>query len=212
MATALLDHPAVAESGVICRADELRGEVISAFLAAVKWMQWRDTGTFSAQFRSVSMHSPSFDTSDKFLERSQTVTEQQKKLIRRIRSIWFDSSYNHNSQQFVAEMGSLVTALYESADHCGALEITKIEWKGVTYTKPEHVQFVNDMIAAGERDNLMCYHGSPMYYGPGVSVPNAQDALGATQVRCHWDNLGLGFIVHPCVSDQALSEAYDTEA
>ena len=136
------------------------------------------------------------------------MTEAQKKLIRRIRSIWFDSSYNHSAQQFVAEMGSLITALHESVD---GLEIAKIEWKGVTYTKPEHVQFVNDMMAAGERDNLMCYHGSPVYYGPGVSVPNVQNALGATQVRCHWDNLGLGFIVHPCVSDQALSEAYDTE-
>ena len=45
-----------------------------------------------------------------------------------------------------------------------------------------------------------------------MSVPNVQDALSATQVRCHWDNLGLGFIVYPCLSDQALSEAYDTEA
>ena len=139
------------------------------------------------------------------------MTEEQKKLIRRIRSVWFDSSYNHNSQQVVAEMGSLITALYESVDDCGGLEIAKIEWKGVTYTKPEHVQFVNDMMAAGERDNLMCYHGSPMYYGPGVTVPNIQDALSATQVRCHWDNLELGYIVHPCVSDQTLSEAYDME-
>lgn len=140
------------------------------------------------------------------------MTEEQKKLIRRIRSIWFDNGYNHNSQQFVAEMRSLVTALHASANDRGALEIGKMEWRGVTYTKPEHVQFVNDMIAAGERDNLMCYHGSSMYYGPAVSVPNLQEALGATQVRCHWDNLGLGFIVHPCVSDQVLSEAYDMEA
>ncbi len=188
--TALLGHPAVAEPGLIGCADELRSEVISVFL--------------------VLKHG--FILLDKLLERRKTVTEEQKKLIRRIRSIWFDSTSNHNLQQFVAEMGSLVTALHESADDCGALEIAKIEWKGVTYTKPEHVQFVNDMIAAGERDNLMCYHGSPVYYGPGVSVPSVQDALGVTQVRCHWDNLGLGFIVHPCVSDQALSEAYDTEA
>ena len=140
------------------------------------------------------------------------MTQEQQKLIRRIRSIWFDSSYNHNSQQFVAEMGNLVSALHQSANHCDVLEVARIQWKGVTYTKPEHVQFDNDMIAAGESDNLMCYHGSPAYDGPGVSVPNVQDALSATQVRCHWDNLGLGFIVHPCVSEPALSEAYDTEA
>jgi AMP-binding enzyme len=188
--TAVLGHPAGAELGLIGRADELQGEVISAFVVLKQ----------------------GFITSNKSLKRRQTVTAEQKKLIRRIRSIWFDSGYNHNSQQFVGEMGSLVTALDASADDCGALEIAKMEWKGVTYTKPEHVQFVNDMITAGERDNLMCYHGSPLYYGPAVSVPNVQDALGATQVRCHWDNLGLGFIVHPCVSDQALSEAYDTEA
>ena len=186
----MLGHPSVAEPKLIGRADELRSEVTSVFV----------------------MLKQGFIPLDKFLERSKTVTKEQKKLIRRIRSIWFDSSYDHNSQQFVGEMGSLVNALHESADDCGVLEIAKMEWRGVTYTKPEHVQFVNDMIAAGERDNLMCYHGSPVYYGPGVSVPNVQDALGATQVRCHWDNLGLGFIVHPCVSDQALSEAYDTEA
>ncbi len=188
--TALLGRPAVAEPGLIGHADELQGQVISAFEVVKQGI--------------IPL--------DKFLERRKIVTEEQRKLIRRIRSIWLDSSYDHNSQQFVAEMESLVTALHESTDDCGVREITKIEWRGVTYTRPEHVQFVNDMIAAGERDNLMCYHGSPVYYGPGVSVPNVQDALGATQVRCHWDNLGLGFIVHPCVSDQALSGAYDTEA
>ena len=142
--TALLGHPGVAEPGLIGRAGELRGEVITAFVVLKQ----------------------AFIPLDKFLEGRKTVTEEQKKLTRRIRSIWFDSSYNHNSPQFVAEMGSLVTALHESADDCGVLEIAKREWKGVTYTKPEHVQFVTDMIAAGERDNLMCYHGSPVYTVP----------------------------------------------
>ena len=67
--TARLGHPTVAESGVIRRADELRGELISAFVGLKQ----------------------GFITADKFLERRQTVTEEQKKLIRRIRSIWFDT-------------------------------------------------------------------------------------------------------------------------
>ncbi len=33
--------------------------------------------------------------------------------------------------------------------------------------------------------------------GPAVDVDNLQDALGATKVRCQWDNLGLGWIVYP---------------
>ena len=96
---AVLGHPA-AEPELIGPADELRSEVTSVFVVLKQ----------------------SFIPLDKYLERRKTVTKEQKELIRHIRSIWFDSSYNHTSQQFVGEMGSLVNALHESADDCGVLE------------------------------------------------------------------------------------------
>ena len=52
--TAVLGHPAVAEPGLSGRADELQGEVISAFVVLKQ----------------------GFTTSNKSLERRQTVTEE----------------------------------------------------------------------------------------------------------------------------------------
>jgi hypothetical protein len=63
------------------------------------------------------------------------------------------------------------------------------------YTKPEHRQFVEDMEAAGME--VRHYEGRDFYRGPAVDVNDIQDALSKTTVKCRWDNLGRGFIVHP---------------
>lgn len=69
-----------------------------------------------------------------------------------------------------------------------------------TYTEPDCARFVEDMEAAG----LEPYHyrGRFFWEGPAVDVDNLQDALGATGVRCQWDNMGLGWVVYPRASDR----------
>ena len=86
-------------------------------------------------------------------------------------------------------------------------EAGPVEFKGVTYTKRDHVQFIRDMHRAGLGDELRVYHGRSYYVGPSVCVEDIADAMSETRVRCGWDNLGLGFIVHPKESDFALREA-----
>ena len=63
------------------------------------------------------------------------------------------------------------------------------------YTNPSHVQFVQDMEEAGL--DVQHYQGRFYWEGPAVAVDDLQDALGATEVRCQWDHLGLGWIVYP---------------
>lgn len=59
----------------------------------------------------------------------------------------------------------------------------------------EHRRFVEDMTAAGLE--VRHYEGRNFYRGPAVAVDDIQDALSRTNVRCRWDHLGLGYIVHP---------------
>jgi len=74
----------------------------------------------------------------------------------------------------------------------------------INLTVPDHVQFITDMAAAGLQTRL--YHGRFCWHGPAVKVDTIQDALSNTSVRCHWDNLGLGYIVYPLHSDPGLAQ------
>ena len=76
------------------------------------------------------------------------------------------------------------------------------ERDGKTYVKPEHVQFIDDMEEAGF--DVRHYSGRWFYQGPAVSVDDLQDAMSETKISVGWDNLGMGFIVHPAVSDSDL--------
>ena len=59
----------------------------------------------------------------------------------------------------------------------------------------DHVQFVKDMEEAGLK--VRHYRGRWYWEGPAVVVEDLQDALGATKVRCQWDNLARDWIVYP---------------
>lgn len=74
--------------------------------------------------------------------------------------------------------------------------------EGKTYVKPDHVQFIDDMETAGLE--VRYYQGRMFYHGPAVSVDNLQDAMSETRVSLKYDQLGLGHIVHPAVSDSDL--------
>ncbi len=63
------------------------------------------------------------------------------------------------------------------------------------YDDPDHLRFVEDMEEAGLE--VEHYRGRFFWEGPSVQVDDLQDALGATKVRCQWDNLGLGWVVYP---------------
>ena len=63
------------------------------------------------------------------------------------------------------------------------------------YEEPDHLRFVEDMAEAGLE--VQYYQGRFYWEGPAVQVDDLQDAIGATKVRCQWDNLGLGWIVYP---------------
>jgi hypothetical protein len=93
----------------------------------------------------------------------------------------------------------------------GEIDVVPVEFEGVTYTKPDHVQFIRDMCRADLGDALRLYQGRSYYFGPGVCVEDIADAMSETHVRCGWDNMGLGFIVHPKESDFALRDAVEQE-
>jgi len=71
-----------------------------------------------------------------------------------------------------------------------------------TYKHPDHLRFVTEMEDAGLE--VQHYRGRFYWSGPAVFVDDVQDALGATGVRCQWDNMGRGWVVYP--------RAYDYEA
>lgn len=72
------------------------------------------------------------------------------------------------------------------------------------YTEPDALAFVEDMTAAGL--DVWHYRGRWFWEGPAVSVDDLQDALGATRVRCQWDELGLGWVVYPVTADPGEEE------
>ena len=63
------------------------------------------------------------------------------------------------------------------------------------YSEPEHRQFCLDMAAA----QLPVTHSDGRFYwsGPSVIVDDLQDVLGATKVKCVWDELDSRFVVYP---------------
>ena len=69
-------------------------------------------------------------------------------------------------------------------------------------TKDTSKKFVADMIEAGLEDNITWYMGRSFWEGPAVTVDHLQDALSATKVRCNYDNLGKGYIVHPVTPEK----------
>jgi hypothetical protein len=70
-----------------------------------------------------------------------------------------------------------------------------------TYTNADHLRFAADMEDAGI--DVRHYRGRFFWRGPAVVVDDLQDALGATRVRCQWDQFGRGWVVYP--------RAYDTD-
>ncbi len=69
------------------------------------------------------------------------------------------------------------------------------EYEGYEYDEADHVQFIEDMEEAGLE--VRHYRGRYYWEGPAAAVDDLQDALGATRIRCQWDNLGRGWIVYP---------------
>ncbi len=72
----------------------------------------------------------------------------------------------------------------------------------MTYTKPEHIQFAEDCEDAGFE--VRFYQGRYFWKGPAASCDDIQDVIRATEVSVQWDQLGLGYIVYPMVSDDGL--------
>ena len=70
-----------------------------------------------------------------------------------------------------------------------------------TYTNADHLRFAADMEDAGI--DVRHYRSRFFWRGPAVVVDDLQDALGATRVRCQWDQFGRGWVVYP--------RAYDTD-
>jgi hypothetical protein len=60
---------------------------------------------------------------------------------------------------------------------------------------PDHKHFVDDMEEAVLE--VRHYRGRFFWEGPAVVVDDLQDALGSTEVRCQWDNMGMGWVVYP---------------
>ncbi len=71
-----------------------------------------------------------------------------------------------------------------------------------TYRHSDHLRFVEDMGDAGL--DVRHYRGRFFWRGPAVVVDDLQDALGATAVRCQWDNMGRGWVVYPKAYDHEL--------
>lgn len=63
------------------------------------------------------------------------------------------------------------------------------------YSEPEHRQFCLDMAAA--QLPVTHYDGRFYWSGPSVIVDDLQDVLGATKVKCVWDELDSRFVVYP---------------
>jgi len=72
------------------------------------------------------------------------------------------------------------------------------------YNKPEHKQFVEECEEAGLE--VRYYQGRCFWKGPAVACEDLQEVIRATQVSVQWDNLGLGWIVYPVVSDSSLGD------
>lgn len=63
------------------------------------------------------------------------------------------------------------------------------------YSEPEHRQFCLDVAAA--QLPVKHYDGRFYWSGPSVIVDDLQDVLGATKIKCVWDELDTRFVVYP---------------
>lgn len=63
------------------------------------------------------------------------------------------------------------------------------------YLEPEHRQFCLDMAAA--QLPVKHYDGRFYWSGPSAIVDDLQDVLGATKVKCVWDEMDSRFVVYP---------------
>jgi hypothetical protein len=63
------------------------------------------------------------------------------------------------------------------------------------YSEPEHRQICLDMTAA--QLPVKHYDGRFYWSGPSVIVDDLQNALGATKVKCIWDELDSRFVLYP---------------
>lgn len=70
----------------------------------------------------------------------------------------------------------------------------------MTYTKREHVQFAEDMQAAGRKVERFC--GERAWEGPYVYCywGEFQDVCRETSVKLQRESRGLGYFVYPLVS------------
>ncbi len=75
------------------------------------------------------------------------------------------------------------------------------------YKHPDHLRFVSEMEDAGLE--VRHYRGRFYWHGPAVVVGDLQDALGATDVRCQWDNMGRGWVVYPRAYDYDADDSSD---
>ena len=69
-----------------------------------------------------------------------------------------------------------------------------------TYKNDTCADFVADMLAAGFE--VEHYHGRFHWQGPAVRVDCREDVMSETEVKCQWDNMGMGFIVYPIVGGE----------
>ena len=79
-----------------------------------------------------------------------------------------------------------------------------IEYNGVKYTLPEHIDFVQQVLDAGRK--VTCYHG------PAVTCDSMSEMV-SLGIKCpvQSDSLGYGSIIYSTVSDPALANACDEE-
>lgn len=78
---------------------------------------------------------------------------------------------------------------------------------GVTsrYKNAVHKQFCSDMIKASIP--ITHYEGRFFWSGPSARVPDIQDVLSHTKVKCLWEEMGRGWVVYPrAYSEQAIED------
>jgi hypothetical protein len=81
------------------------------------------------------------------------------------------------------------------------MKLKEIYIKAGQQGKNEIRRFMRDMKRAGYK--MQWYQGRFWWNGPAVETGNGvdlQDILGATKVKCQWDNMGLDLIVYPIES------------
>ncbi len=68
------------------------------------------------------------------------------------------------------------------------------------YKDEDCIRFCKDMDIAGLE--VEHYQGRNFWQGPAVRVDHPSEVVNNTEVKCQWDNMGLGWIVYPRASDK----------